>query len=290
MGLLTCHVLSRVAILLGHVSRGTGAHSRECAQRELPSFIAVYDSTVSLNEILKLPFMDKRNGCHFTSVYFVAVFSSAIFIVYLILVHLLYVIYRRSKPLRNRAPKPIDLTQDSKLLLLLIICLQKALLLENSLVVENATRAADTAQSMKIYRSREAGQSYITSVWTTLIAIVHALCLMIKIRPEVILCNRRGTCIPLSAIASICKVFYPLHLLTFYATEIVQASRHVQRIRWLPIFYVESVARMGRLSLSGLLLYKLRMADQLFAQWPQLQVATADRISLANNSMLHVNG
>ena len=40
---------------------------------------------------------------------------------------------------------------------------------------------------MQIYRSREVGQSYATSVWTTLLAIVHALQLMIKIRPQVVL-------------------------------------------------------------------------------------------------------
>ena len=103
---------------------------------------------------------------------------------------------------------------------------------------------------MKIYRSREVGQSYITSIWTTLIAMVHALWLMIKIRPEVILCNGPGTCIPLCSIAFIFKIL---------------------GIRWSSIFYVESIARVRRLSLSGLLLYKLRMVDQLFVQWPQLQ-------------------
>eukprot|EP00256_Glycine_max_P051711 XP_014617792.1 UDP-N-acetylglucosamine transferase subunit ALG14 homolog isoform X2 [Glycine max] len=114
--------------------------------------------------------------------------------------------------------------------------LQKAQLLENSLAAENATRVTDTAQFMKIYRSREVGQSYITSVWTTLVAMI--------------LCNGPGTCIPLCAIAFIFKVL---------------------GIRWSLIFYVESIARVRRLSLSGLLLYKLRMADQLFVQWPQLQ-------------------
>lgn len=45
-------------------------------------------------------------------------------------------------------------------------------------------------------------------------------------------------------------------------------------IRWSSIFYFESVARVKKLSLSGLLLYKfykLRIADQFFVQWPQLQ-------------------
>ncbi|CAN6900652.1 unnamed protein product [Brassica oleracea] len=35
--------------------------------------------------------------------------------------------------------------------------------------------------------------------------------------------------------------------------------------------YVENVARVKKLSLSGFMHYKLRKADQLFVQWPQLQ-------------------
>ncbi|KAF5472448.1 hypothetical protein F2P56_009165 [Juglans regia] len=103
---------------------------------------------------------------------------------------------------------------------------------------------------MQIYRSREVGQSYFTSVWTTLVAMAHALWLMTKIRPQVILCNGPGTCVPLCAIAFFFKVV---------------------GVRWSSVFYVESIARVRRLSLSGLLLYKLRIADQFFVQWPQLQ-------------------
>ncbi|RRT54701.1 hypothetical protein B296_00032978 [Ensete ventricosum] len=52
---------------------------------------------------------------------------------------------------------------------------------------------------MQIYRSREVGQSYIISIGTTLIATAHALWLVIRIRPQVIICNDPGTCIPLCA-------------------------------------------------------------------------------------------
>ncbi|KAJ4958179.1 hypothetical protein NE237_025290 [Protea cynaroides] len=110
-------------------------------------------------------------------------------------------------------------------------------------------KVLEGAQFMQIYRSREVGQSYLTSVGTTLIATGHAFWLMAKIRPQVILCNGPGTCIPLCVVAFFFKVV---------------------GIRWSSIFYVESIARVRRLSLSGLLLYKLRMADQLFVQWPQL--------------------
>jgi beta-1,4-N-acetylglucosaminyltransferase len=37
------------------------------------------------------------------------------------------------------------------------------------------------------------------------------------------------------------------------------------------ILYLESIARVHKLSLSGYILYLSRMADQFFVQWPELQ-------------------
>ncbi|KAJ4912571.1 hypothetical protein Rs2_07192 [Raphanus sativus] len=129
--------------------------------------------------------------------------------------------------------------------------LHKARSFEDSLLPDKPAVKEDVSlQFTQIYRSREVGQSYVTSVWTTILATLHALWLMIRIRPQVILCNGPGTCIPLCVIAFLFKVL---------------------GIRWSSIFYVESVARVKKLSLSGLLLYKLRIADQFFVQWPQLQ-------------------
>ncbi|XP_068651107.1 UDP-N-acetylglucosamine transferase subunit ALG14-like [Aristolochia californica] len=128
--------------------------------------------------------------------------------------------------------------------------LQKAKLLEESLIHEAGVRELEAAHFMQIYRSREVGQSYLTSVGTTLIAMAHAMWLTFKVRPQVVLCNGPGTCIPLCAAAFLLKVI---------------------GIRWSSIFYVESIARVRKLSLSGLLLYKSRLADQFFVQWPQLQ-------------------
>ncbi|WVZ74117.1 hypothetical protein U9M48_022339 [Paspalum notatum var. saurae] len=51
----------------------------------------------------------------------------------------------------------------------------------------------------------------------------------------------------------------------------IYRSREVLGLGWSSIFYIESIARVKKLSLSGLLLYKLRIADQFFVQWPQLQ-------------------
>ncbi|XP_050235333.1 uncharacterized protein LOC126683468 isoform X2 [Mercurialis annua] len=186
-----------------------------------------------------------------------------------------YVLYRTGKPLRADSLKPLStlivlgsgghtaeminvvaLLQKDRFTPRFYIAaatdkmsLQKACVLEDSLVDMHQGKRV-SAKYMQIYRSREVGQSYLTSIWTTLLAVAHALWIMIKIRPEVVLCNGPGTCIPLCVIAFLFKVV---------------------GITWSSIFYVESIARVQRLSLSGLLLYKLRIADQFFVQWPQLQ-------------------
>lgn len=205
-----------------------------------------------------------------TNSYTFVITSIAAFIV----MRVLYVIYWSGKPLCTKPAKPFSTLivlgsggHTAEMLNLLSVLntnrfaprfyiaaatdnmsLQKARLFENSLI--DKTGVVENAQFMQIYRSREVGQSYLTSVGTTLIAIAHALWLMIKIRPEVIICNGPGTCVPLCVIAFLFKVV---------------------GIRWSSTFYVESIARVKRLSLSGLLLYQLHMADQFFVQWPQLQ-------------------
>ncbi|KAK4776545.1 hypothetical protein SAY86_005233 [Trapa natans] len=198
-------------------------------------------------------------------------------IVSLLLIRLLHILYRSGKPISDKSPKSYSTlvvlgsgghTAEMINLLLALdqnrfspryyiaaatdnMSLQKARSLENSLAEKAGIKvAADAVQYMQIYRSREVGQSYITSVWTTLVALVHALWLMLRVRPQVILCNGPGTCIPLCAIAFLFKIV---------------------GIRWSSIFYVESIARVRRLSLSGLILYKLRIADRFFVQWPHLQ-------------------
>ncbi|KAL5207870.1 hypothetical protein ABZP36_032305 [Zizania latifolia] len=116
--------------------------------------------------------------------------------------------------------------------------LQKAQVYEQSLVRVEADKeeTLENAQFMQIYHSREVGQSYITSIATTLLATLHAMWLIITIRPQVV-----------------CFLFKVLGL------------------GWSSIFYIESIARVKKLSLSGLLLYKLRIADPSIVQWLQLQ-------------------
>ncbi|KAG2492187.1 hypothetical protein HYH03_009435 [Edaphochlamys debaryana] len=101
----------------------------------------------------------------------------------------------------------------------------------------------------QIPRSREVGQSYITSIGTTLYSLVFAFGLVFLERPEMVLVNGPGTCIPICAAAFVYRV------LGLGRAQIV---------------YVESIARTRRFSLSAKLLYHLRMADLLFVQWEAL--------------------
>ncbi|KAL5177776.1 PH, RCC1 and FYVE domains-containing protein 1 [Glycine soja] len=87
---------------------------------------------VPLTEILKLPLMDKSNGCSFSSVTSIAVFSSAIFVVTLILVCLLYVMYCSSRSLSKRVLTPATTLfilrsggHTAEMLNLLLVVLQK---------------------------------------------------------------------------------------------------------------------------------------------------------------------
>lgn len=79
-------------------------------------------------------------------------------------------------------------------------------------------------------------------------------------RPDVILCNGPGTCIPLCAAAFVLRVISPVLL-----------CPPPFRLSMPAIVYVESIARVASLSLSGKLLYHLRLADAVYVQWEGLQ-------------------
>ncbi len=102
---------------------------------------------------------------------------------------------------------------------------------------------------MRLQNTRQVGQSYVTSVRTTLVALASSMRLVAAARPQLLLCNGPGTCLPLVAAA------LTLRLRPSTACGIV---------------YVESVARVQSLSLTGVLLYRLRLADAFFVQWEAL--------------------
>lgn len=102
-----------------------------------------------------------------------------------------------------------------------------------------------------VHRSREVRQSWFTTVFTTLTALVQSFDLVCRTLPSVIICNGPGTCVP------ICYSAYFLKLL------LLPVQRYSPSI-----VFVESFCRVQHLSLTGRLLYPI--ADKFIVQWPQL--------------------
>lgn len=75
---------------------------------------------------------------------------------------------------------------------------------ERRLVAVMGEKILSSCTIYKIPRSREVGQSYLTSIATTLWSFVHALALTARLRPGLLLCNGPGTCLPVA----ICTLFW----------------------------------------------------------------------------------
>lgn len=101
-----------------------------------------------------------------------------------------------------------------------------------------------------IPRSREVGQSYMTSVASTLWACIFSMWLVVKIRPALLLINGPGTCIPV-AMATLL-----LRILGLCEGNVV---------------FVESFCRVESLSLTGRILYPF-MADMFVVHWDELHL------------------
>lgn len=99
----------------------------------------------------------------------------------------------------------------------------------------------------RIPRSRELHQSWLTTVPTTLFALVTSLPVLLRHMPDVIVCNGPGTCVPI--------------VLTAFGLAVLG-------IKKASVVYVESFCRVETLSITGRILYHL--ADHFVVQWPQL--------------------
>ena len=100
----------------------------------------------------------------------------------------------------------------------------------------------------RIPRSREVGQWRVSSGVTFLKALFRSLPLVFRLRPDVILCNGPGTCVPPCLAGVLLGVL---------------------GVKKVLIVYVESVCRVETLSLSGRILYPI--SDYFFVQWPTLK-------------------
>lgn len=119
--------------------------------------------------------------------------------------------------------------------------------LEKVKAMEITTKTDKNMLLENIPRARKVGQSYLSSVFTSAQSFVVALKIVHKHKPHVIVCNGPATCVML------CYAAFLLRFLALIDTRII---------------YVESLARVNRLSLSGLIL--LPFCDRFLVQWPQL--------------------
>ncbi|XP_056306599.1 UDP-N-acetylglucosamine transferase subunit ALG14 homolog [Danio aesculapii] len=100
----------------------------------------------------------------------------------------------------------------------------------------------------RIPRSREVRQSWSSSVLSSLNALLSSVPLVFRLRPDVVLCNGPGTCVPLCAAGLLLGIL---------------------GLKRVLIVYVESICRVETLSLSGKMLYYI--SDYFFVQWAQLK-------------------
>lgn len=114
----------------------------------------------------------------------------------------------------------------------------------------NVNQSRGSYQILKIPRSREVGQGWVSTVFTSIFSLFHSIPLVINSHPDLVICNGPGTCIPVCLIVRLVRMF---------------------RIVETKIIFVESICRVKSLSLSGKILYHLALADQIVVQWPELK-------------------
>ncbi|XP_055297351.1 UDP-N-acetylglucosamine transferase subunit ALG14 homolog [Sitodiplosis mosellana] len=114
---------------------------------------------------------------------------------------------------------------------------------------EEPTTSKNDYEIFRIKRSRHVGQSYLTSVFTTIQSIWQCIPLIYQVQPDLVLCNGPGTCVPICLIAFMLKVIGAIN---------VQCK----------IVFIESFCRVKTVSLSGKIL--VWISDSFVVQWPQL--------------------
>lgn len=113
-----------------------------------------------------------------------------------------------------------------------------------------------------IPRSRHVNQSYITSILSTIYSICLAVPVVISFKPDLVLCNGPGTCVPVCFVAFMMRIFH-------YAET--------------SIIFVESICRVKTLSLTGKLM--IFFADLIIVQWPELKQKYGWRVKYLNEEL-----
>ena len=99
----------------------------------------------------------------------------------------------------------------------------------------------------RIPRSREVGQSYVNSIYPTIMSLWWSIILLFKFRTEFIIVNGPGTCLPICY----CAILWDVLLL-----------------RRTVVIFIESFCRTRTLSLTAKLCRPI--CDDLFVYWPEL--------------------
>lgn len=122
----------------------------------------------------------------------------------------------------------------------------------NSFELDQANRDCSTMYTQyfihRIPRSREVQQSWLSTVFTTLHSMWLSFPLIHRVKPDLVLCNGPGTCIPICISALLLGIL---------------------GVKKVIIVYVESICRVETLSLSGKILFHL--SDHFIVQWPTLK-------------------
>ncbi|EHB01243.1 UDP-N-acetylglucosamine transferase subunit ALG14-like protein, partial [Heterocephalus glaber] len=122
----------------------------------------------------------------------------------------------------------------------------------NSFELDRAERDPSTTHNKyyihRIPRSREVQQSWLSTVLTTLHSMWLSFPLIHQVKPDLVLCNGPGTCVPICVSALLLGIL---------------------GIKKVIIVYVESICRVETLSLSGKIL--IHLSDYFIVQWPTLK-------------------
>jgi beta-1,4-N-acetylglucosaminyltransferase len=122
-------------------------------------------------------------------------------------------------------------------------------------------------------RAREVHQSYLSSIFTTLYSTYKTLQLLYTIRPNLIITNGPGTCVPLVYCAFVLRLWFSLmnddstkqSTRSSNNNNNKRSSSHHLLYRTI---FIESICRVKTLSLSGKLVYPI--VDSFMVHWPNL--------------------
>lgn len=123
---------------------------------------------------------------------------------------------------------------------------------DDQLTKAKLAQVSNKFQVDTIARARKVGQSYLSSIFTTLLSLAGALALVGKHKPR--LCLTNGPAIGVT----VCLAIRILQVITcglLYRCDII---------------YIESFCRTKTLSLTGRIIYHMRLSTEFFVQWPKL--------------------